>query len=62
MGLTLSDAARLLLRKVVDEKALPFAPLMPNSVTIEAIKEALLDGLRRFASVEDRLEDLNAQD
>ena len=39
MGLTVSDAVRLLLTKVAREKALPFAPLIPNAVTIEAMKE-----------------------
>ena len=37
MGLTVSDAVRLLLTKVAQEKALPFEPLMPNAVTIEAM-------------------------
>ena len=45
MGLTVSDAVRLLLTKVAREKALPFAPLVPNAVTIEAMKEARLGGL-----------------
>ena len=40
MGLTVSDAVRLLLTRVAHEKALPFAPLIPNAVTIEAMKEA----------------------
>ena len=30
MSLTLSDAVRLLLTKATREKALPFAPLVPN--------------------------------
>ncbi|MCY4510991.1 MAG: type II toxin-antitoxin system RelB/DinJ family antitoxin, partial [Acidobacteria bacterium] len=34
MRLTISDAVRLLLTKVAQEKALPFAPLVPNAVTI----------------------------
>ncbi len=62
MGLTVSDAVRLLLTKVAHEKALPFAPLVPNAVTIEAMKEARRGGLPRFASVEDLLDDLHAQD
>jgi DNA-damage-inducible protein J len=40
MGLTISDAFRLLLIRVVQEKALPFEPLIPNAATIEAMKEA----------------------
>lgn len=62
MGLTVSDAVRLLLTKVAHEKALPFAPLVPNAVTIEAMKEARRGGLPRFASVEALLDDLHADD
>ena len=40
MGLTVSDAVRRLLTRVAHEKALPFAPLIPNAVTVEAMKEA----------------------
>ena len=62
MGLTVSDAVRLLLTRVAREKALPFAPLVPNTVTIEAMKEARKGGLSRFSSVEALMDDLNAQD
>lgn len=40
MGLTVSDAFRMLLVKVAQEKSLPFDPLVPNAVTIAAMKEA----------------------
>ena len=40
MGLTVSDAFRLLLTRVAKEKALPFEPLIPNAETIAAMKEA----------------------
>lgn len=40
MGLTVSDAVRLMLTKVAREHALPFDPLIPNATTIEAMKEA----------------------
>ena len=62
MGLTISDAVRLLLTRVAQEKALPFAPLVPNAVTIEAMKEARRGGLPRFGSVQDLLDDLHADD
>ena len=62
MGLTVSDAVRLLLTKVAQEKALPFAPLIPNAATIEAMKEARKGGLPRFDSVADLMDDLHAQD
>jgi DNA-damage-inducible protein J len=38
MGLTLSDAFRLLVKRIAAEKALPFEPLVPNAETIEALK------------------------
>ena len=62
MGLTVSDAVRLLLTKVAQEKALPFAPLIPNAVTIEAMKEARKGNLPRFGSVPALLDDLQAGD
>jgi DNA-damage-inducible protein J len=40
MGLTTSDAIRLMLTRVAREKALPFEPLVPNKKTIEAMKQA----------------------
>ena len=62
MGLTVSDAIRLLLTRVAREKALPFAPLIPNTVTIEAMKEARKGGLSQFDSVDALMDDLNAKD
>lgn len=53
MGMTVSDAFRLLLTRVAREKALPFEPLVPNAVTIEAMKEARRGGLKSFAPVGD---------
>ena len=62
MGLTVSDAFRLLLTRVAREKALPFEPLVPNAVTIEAMKEARKGKLPRFATVNDLMADLHAAD
>jgi len=62
MGLTVSGAVRLLLTKVAHEKALPFAPLVPNAATIEAMKEASRGNLPQFDSVEDLFDDLHADD
>ena len=62
MGLTVSDAVRLLLTRVAQEKALPFAPLVPNAVSIEAMKEARRGKLERFDSVQELLDDLHAED
>jgi DNA-damage-inducible protein J len=40
MGLTVSDAFRILLTRVAREKALPFEPLVPNEETIAAMLAA----------------------
>ena len=39
MGLSVSDAIRLLLVRVADEKRLPFAVQVPNVATLKAMKE-----------------------
>ena len=62
MGLTVSDAVRLLLTKVAQDKALPFEPLIPNAITIKAMKEARKGKLPRFATVNDLMADLREAD
>ncbi len=62
MGLTVSDAFRLMMTRIAAEKALPFEPLVPNAETIEAMKEARKGGLPRFKNVDALLADLNAGD
>ena len=62
MGLTVSDAVRLMLTKVAKEHALPFDPLIPNAKTIAAIKEARAEKLPRAKSMADLKAALNARD
>lgn len=62
MGLTVSDAFRILLTRVAREKALPFEPLVPNDETIAAMKEARRSGLPSFANIDELMADLNADD
>ena len=62
MGLTVSDAVRLLLTRVAREKALPFAPLVPNDETIAAMKEARAGHLPQFEDVNSLFDDLHAED
>ena len=62
MGLTVSDAVRLLLTRVAREKALPFAPLVPNDETIAAMKEARAGNLPQFKDADSLLDDLHADD
>lgn len=61
MGLTVSDAVRLLLTRVAKERALPFAPLVPNAETIAAMKESRAGNLPRFDDVESLFDDLHAE-
>ena len=62
MGLTVSDAFRIMLTRVAHDKALPFEPLIPNAETIAAMKEARRGRLQSFNSVDDLMADLNAKD
>ena len=62
MGLTVSDAFRLMLTRVAVEKALPFEPLVPNAETIDAMKEARRGNLESFDSVDSLMANLNAKD
>jgi len=63
IGLSVSDALRLLLTKVAQDKALPFDPLrVPNATTLAAIAEAEQGKLQRFDSVAALMESLNAGD
>ena len=40
MGLTVSDAFRILLTRIARERAVPFEMLVPNARTIAAMEEA----------------------
>ena len=62
IGLTVSDAFRIMLTRVAREKALPFEPLIPNAKTIKAMKEARQGKVRSFATVKDLMANLNADD
>lgn len=62
MGLTVSDAFRLLLTRIAREKALPFEPLVPSATTIAAMREARRGGLPRFDDVQALMTDLHAED
>lgn len=62
MGLTVSDAFRLLLVRIANDKALPFEPLVPNAETIAAMREARRGKLRSFATADELMRDLDAPD
>ncbi|MFL5287069.1 MAG: type II toxin-antitoxin system RelB/DinJ family antitoxin [Rhodopila sp.] len=62
MGLSLSDAFRMLVKRIAAEKQLPFEPLMPNEETIAAMREARAGKLPRFRNAKDLLRELNEGD
>jgi DNA-damage-inducible protein J len=62
IGLTVSDAFRLLLVRVAAEKALPFEPLNPNAETVAAMKAARRGELVKVGKPDDLLRSLNAGD
>ena len=62
IGLTVSDAFRLLMVRVAVEKALPFEPLVPNKKTIKAIEAARRGELTTVSNAENLLQRLNADD
>jgi DNA-damage-inducible protein J len=62
MGLTVSDAVRLLLTRVAHDHSLPFDPLVPNAKTIEAMKAARREELRSVNTVDDLMAELNEED
>jgi DNA-damage-inducible protein J len=62
MGLSVSDAVRVLLTRVATEKALPFEVKAPNAATAAAMQEARNGGLRSFRNVSHLMADLNAED
>lgn len=58
MGLSVSDAIRLLLVRIAEEQRLPFEVRVPNRETLDAVRE-LEDGKgERFESAEDFFRDL----
>jgi DNA-damage-inducible protein J len=62
IGLTVSDAVRLLLTRVARDKALPFELLTPNAATVAAMREARAGNLDSFDSVDALMNDLHAED
>lgn len=62
MGLTVSDAFRLMMTRIAAEQALPFEPLVPNVETIEAMTAARRGDLTTVGSPDRLLASLNAGD
>jgi DNA-damage-inducible protein J len=61
MGLSVSDAIRMMLVRVAAEEALPFDVRVPNATTVKAMEAADRGEGRRFVSVEALLKDLGSR-
>ena len=62
MGLSVSDAIRLLMLRIADEHRLPFDVKVPNATTKKAIAELEAGKGKKFTSVDDLMADLHADD
>jgi DNA-damage-inducible protein J len=62
MGLSISDAIRLLMMRVAAERRLPFDVKAPNATTRKAIAELEANRGKKFASVDELMAELHADD
>ena len=62
MGLTVSDALRMMLTRVAREQSLPFDPLVPNATTIKAMRDARRGKTTKHKNLDSLMADLNADD
>ncbi len=60
MGLSISDAIRLLMIRIAEENCLPFQVKVPNPTTRKAIAELEAGKGKQFATVEALMADLRA--
>ena len=61
VGLSISDAVRMLLTRTAKEQHLPFEPMQPNKKTLAAMQELDNEDKETFNSVEDLMADLHDQ-
>lgn len=62
IGLTVSDAFRLMMMRIAKDKALPFEPLVPNAETVAAMKAARRGDLVTAGTADQLFVQLNAGD
>ena len=62
MGLSISDAIRLLMLRIADERRLPFEVKVPNATTRKPMAELDAGKGKNFASVEALMADLHVDD
>ena len=59
LGLSSSEAMRLFLFQVIQQRGLPFEVKIPNAKTISAIEELEADSGIRVSGIEELLDDTN---
>jgi DNA-damage-inducible protein J len=62
MGLTVSDAVRLLLVRIAAEKAMPFEVRVPNAATLAAMQAGERGKVSRAKTIASMMAELNADD
>lgn len=62
MGLSISDAIRLLMLRIADERRLPFEVKVPNASTRKALAELETGKGKKFRTVKALMADLHADD
>ena len=62
IGLTPSDAFRLMMVRIAREKRLPFEPLVPNAETISAMEAARRGETVKVGGIDSLIADLNSDD
>ncbi len=62
IGLTVSDAFRLMMVRIATEKRLPFEPLVPNAETVAAMEAARRGDLFTVGDVNGLIADLHEDD
>lgn len=62
MGLSVSDAIRLLMLRIADEQRLPFDIKVPNAETQQAMDELRAGKGKRFNSIDALMADLHEDD
>ncbi len=62
MGLSISDAIRMLMLRIADEKQLPFTVKVPNATTKKAMAELEAGKGKRFKNSKELMKDLHVGD
>jgi len=62
MGLSISDAIRLLMLRIADERRLPFEVKVPSKSSRKALAEITAGKVKTFATVDALMADLHADD